>query len=332
MRTEKQLEILGNTAISFSEKLKQSRQYPIKTTSIDILQMNISRKCNLACKHCHVEAGPDREEMMSREIFSKCLDILKVSTISTLDITGGAPEMNPHLDWFINKASKPDIRLIVRTNLVILKEEKYQKFIDIYTNNRVEICASLPHFSKEQSDRQRGCGSFAGAIEIIKQLNEKGYGIEGSGLVLGLVHNPVGAYLPGNQEALEHEYKTRLYEAYGIQFNTLFCITNMPLGRYLEYLLRTDNFDDYMVELANAYNTTATENVMCKNTLSVSWDGTLYNCDFNQMLCLPAKIGQKDNIMDFSPGDFKDRDIVVHNHCFGCAAGSGSSCQGATGS
>jgi len=330
MEIEEQLATLANSSFSFSEKLREVGQYTIRTTAVDILQLNISRKCNLACKHCHVEAGPDREEMMSREVFEKCLEFVGNSTISTLDITGGSPEMNPHLRWFIGEASKIAGRLIVRSNLVILKGEEYRDFIDIYTRHKVEVCASLPHYAKEQTDRQRGCGSFDEAVEIIGELNERGYGKDGTGLVLDLVHNPVGAYLPGNQQALEHEYKTRLYEAHGIRFNNLFCITNMPLGRYLDYLLRTDNFDEYMMELVNAFNPCAAANVMCKNTLSVSWDGSLYNCDFNQMLCLPANFNGKNNIMKFSPRDFEGREIVIHNHCFGCTAGSGSSCQGAT--
>ncbi len=329
MEIKEQLEVLSNS-FSFSEKLREVGQYPIRTVEVDILQLNISRKCNLACKHCHVEAGPDREEMMSREVFERCLEVIGRSSISTLDITGGAPEMNPHLEWFIGEASKVAGRLIVRSNLVILKDERYRKFIDIYTRYGVEVCASLPHYDRERMDRQRGCGSFDGVVEVIGELNGRGYGIEGTGLVLDLVHNPVGAYLPGNQGALEHEYKVRLYEAYGIRFSNLFCIVNMPLGRYLEYLLRTGNFDDYMIELVNAFNPCAAKNVMCKNTLSVSWDGSLYNCDFNQMLCLPVNIGGRGNIMEFSPGDFGGCEIVVHNHCFGCTAGSGSSCQGAT--
>lgn len=330
MEIKEQLEALSNSSSSFSEKLREAGQYPIRTAAVDILQLNISRRCNLSCKHCHVEAGPDREEMMSREVFEKCLEVVGGSAISTLDITGGAPEMNPDLEWFLGEASKVVGRLIVRSNLVILKDEEYRKFIDIYTRHKVEVCASLPHHVKDQADRQRGCGSFDGVVEVIGELNERGYGIDGTGLVLDLVHNPVGAYLPGNQRVLEHEYKVRLYEEYGIRFSNLFCIANMPLGRYLDYLLRTDNFDDYMVELVNAFNPCAAMNVMCKNTLSVSWDGELYNCDFNQMLCLPADIGGRGNIMEFSPGDFGGREIVIHNHCFGCTAGSGSSCQGAT--
>ncbi|MCP4150537.1 MAG: radical SAM/Cys-rich domain protein [bacterium] len=330
VKENEQLGILANIGVSFTEKLEQAGQFPIKTTELEILQLNVGRKCNLACKHCHVNAGPEREEMMSREIFEKCLDILRNTSISTLDITGGAPEMNPHLEWFIDEASQYVPRLIVRSNLVILTEKKYAGFIDVFHRNKVEICASLPHYSKDQMERQRGCGTFNGAIDIIKQLNELGYCTKGTGLVLDLVHNPVGAFLPGNQKALESEFKKRLHQTYGISFNSLFCITNMPLGRYLDYLMRSENLEDYMMDLANAFNPVAAGNVMCKTTLSVAWDGSLYNCDFNQMVCLSANTGDKDNIMDFETADFSHRSIEIHNHCFGCTAGSGSSCQGAT--
>lgn len=329
MNIEKQLETLAGAPVSFQKKLEQTGLFPVKTSDLDILQLNISRKCNLACKHCHVEASPDRDEMMPREFFEKCLQLLEDTSISTLDITGGAPEMHPDLEWFIEAAAKQAKRLIVRSNLVILKDREYSKFIDIYTRNEVEICASLPSYSKEQMDRQRGCGTFDGSIEVIKELNKRGYGVEGSGLVLDLVHNPVGAFLPGSQQAIEHEYKTRLFDDFGIRFNTLFCITNMPLGRYLDYLIRTENYEDYMTDLANAFNPCAAKSVMCKNTLSVAWDGTLFNCDFNQMLNLPATINGHKNIMDFTVADFKGHEIALHNHCFGCTAGSGSSCQGA---
>ncbi|MCP4218238.1 MAG: radical SAM/Cys-rich domain protein [bacterium] len=330
IKENEQLGILANTGVSFTEKLEQAGRFPIKTSALETLQLNVGRKCNLACKHCHVNAGPDRDELMSRKIFEKCLDILRNASIPILDITGGAPEMNPHLEWFMGEASQYVQRLIVRSNLVILTDEKYAGFMDVFCDNKVKICASLPHYTPEQMERQRGCGTFDGAIDIIKKLNERGYGVEGSGLVLDLVHNPVGAFMPGRQKSLESEFKRQLFQTYGISFNTLFCITNMPLGRYLDYLMRTENLDDYMSDLANAFNPCAAENVMCKNTLSVSWDGTLYNCDFNQMVCLVAGLGGNENIMDFEPGDFENRNIEIHNHCFGCTAGSGSSCQGAT--
>lgn len=330
MECEHQLKILEESKHSFSDKLKESGQYPIKTRKIDILQLNISRKCNLSCTHCHVEAGPDRTEMMSKEILQKCLDLLRALSISTLDITGGAPEMNPHLEWFLDQTSQKCSRIIVRSNLVILTDPKYKKFLDIFTRNRVEVCASLPHYLMEKSDRQRGCGSYLASIGILKELNQRGYGQEGSGLVLDLVHNPVGTFLPGSQQCLEKEFKKRLWDDHQIRFNTLFSITNMPLGRYLKYLLESENFNDYMTELSQAFNPCAAQNVMCKNTLSVAWDGTIYNCDFNQMLCLPACIGNHDNIMDLDPSQFPNNEISIHNHCFGCTAGSGSSCQGST--
>jgi radical SAM/Cys-rich protein len=313
---------------SFEEKLKESKQYPLRAEKIEILQINVGRRCNLCCKHCHVQAGPDRTEVMSREIFKKCLAVIKNTiSISTVDITGGAPEMNPNLAWFVREAAKLNRRLIVRTNLVILLEEEYKKFIDIYTENKVEIVGSLPDYQAEKTDRQRGKGFYYKAIEVLKKLSQKGYGKKDSGLILDLVYNPVGAYLPGSQSAIEHEYRTRLKQKYDIDFNHLFCITNMPVGRYLEALMNTGNYNDYMQELARAYNPGAVPNVMCRTTISVGWDGKLYDCDFNQMLGLT--IPEIDHIDKFNADTLSKREIVIYNHCYGCTAGSGSSCQGA---
>jgi len=290
--------------------------------------MNICRKCNLFCKHCHVEAGPHRTEMMSKSLMGKCLDILRKNEISTIDITGGAPEINPHLEWFLDNASPLKRRLIVRSNLTLLLDESYHNFIDIYVRNNVEIVTSLPHYKEGGTDKQRGKCAFTTIIEVIKKLNARGYGKENSGLVLNLVHNPTGFYLPGSQSALVHEYKSRLLDDHGVYFNDLFCITNMPVGRYLEHLQKTGNLADYMAELTAAFNPSATENVMCKNTLSVSYDGQLYDCDFNQMLALP--IESHAHVNDFDMETISRRQIVLANHCYGCTAGSGSSCQGTT--
>ena len=232
MLIEKQLQVLSALKPSFSEKLKNHNQYPLKTDKIDILQLNIIKKCNLFCKHCHVEAGPDREEIMAKPVLEKALELLRDSAISTLDITGGAPEMNPHLEWFLKQASQLEKRIIVRSNLVILKEKKYRKYLDIYTHNNIELCASLPDYREGKTEKQRGCGFFMESILMLKELHNRGYGKENSGLVLDLVHNPLGAFLPGNQEAIEHEYKTNLKEYYNLSFNNLFCLINMPVGRY----------------------------------------------------------------------------------------------------
>ena len=326
---QKQLGIVGETP-HFIDKLREHKQAPLRAVEVSVLQINLGKLCNLQCKHCHVNAGPDRKEIMTRDILESCLNVLKSTEISTIDITGGAPEMNPHLEWFLYETAKLNRRLMVRTNLVILASEKYTKYIDIYTNSNIEIVTSLPDYIASKSDRQRGEGTFQKIVSVMKQLNERGYGVENSGLVLDLVHNPVGAYLPGNQDALELEYKTRLKEEHGVIFNNLFSITNIPVGRYLEYLVKTGNYEEYIDELANAFNPLAAENVMCKSTISVAWDGTLYDCDFNQMLNMQVSSNVPGNIKDFDIEKLKNREIVIHNHCYGCVAGSGSSCQGVT--
>lgn len=329
MDAREQLSALDNIGQEkFIDKLAANGQYPLKATGVDVFQMNICRKCNLFCKHCHVEAGPHRTEMMSKTLMENCLDILRENEISTIDITGGAPEINPHVEWFLDQASQLERRLILRSNLTLLLEDKYQHFIDIYARNNVEIVTSLPHYKADGTDRQRGKCAFTTIIDVIKKLNARGYGKENSGLVLNLVHNPVGFYLPGSQSALAHEYKTRLLEDHGIYFNDLFCITNMPVGRYLEHLQKSDNLSDYMTELIHSFNPAAAENVMCKNTISVSYDGQLYDCDFNQMLGL--SIEGNAHVSQFDIEAVRHRRIALANHCYGCTAGSGSSCQGTT--
>lgn len=238
--------------------------------------------------------------------------------------------MNHHLKWFIGEVGKLGKRLIVRSNLVILLEAEYSGFIDIFAENRVEIVTSLPDYHEDRTDRQRGAGVFTRIIQAMRLLNKKGYGQEGSGLVIDIVHNPAGAYLPGAQNSLGVEYKQNLLNIQEVLFNTLFCITNVPVGRYLEYLMKSGNFADYMADLCGAYNPLAAENVMCKKTISVGWDGTLYDCDFNQMLNLPVNHGAPADITDFDLQKLVDRKIVTGNHCYGCTAGAGSSCQGST--
>lgn len=329
MEANEQLSLLDNICQQkFIDTLAANGQYPMKATGVAVLQMNISRKCNLFCKHCHVEAGPHRTEMMSKSLMHTCLDILRKSEISTIDVTGGAPEINPHLEWFLENAVPLQRRLIVRSNLTLLLEENYKHFIDAYVRNNVEIVTSLPHYKAEGTDKQRGQCTFTAIVEVIKQLNARGYGKEDSGLVLNLVHNPTGFYLPGSQSALAREYKSRLLRDHGIYFNDLFCITNMPVGRYLEHLQENDTLFDYMTELINAFNSAAAENVMCKNTVSVSYDGQLYDCDFNQMLDLPLESNA--HVNEFDMEVIGRRRIVLANHCYGCTAGSGSSCQGTT--
>lgn len=333
MNSEEQLRHLtglGDDTSHFHDKLKESSHFPLKSRKIEIFQINVGWVCNLSCKHCHVEAGPERKEIMPKRVFEKCLNILKNSSIGTVDITGGAPEMNADLEWFLEQVSRLNRRLIVRSNLVILADPRYSHFIDIYAKYGVEVVGSLPHYNPGQTDLQRGKKVFETCIEVMKELNKKGYADSGGSLKLHLVHNPVGAYLPGSQSSLEYEYKNRLKQEYGVAFDSLFTITNMPVGRYLEYLLRSDNFEEYMQVLANAYNPCAVENVMCRSTISVAWNGTLFDCDFNQMLGLPVNHGAPDHIDHFDLDKLDTREIVIANHCYGCTAGSGSSCQGAT--
>jgi radical SAM/Cys-rich protein len=314
---------------SFTAKLRDSGLHPLRADGIEILQLNITRRCNLACKHCHVQAGPHRTETMSRDTLEQCMDIARRYSIPTVDITGGAPETHPDLEWFLRGTAALKRRIIVRSNLVILLEEPYRRFLDVYAQLGIEVVGSVPDYRQDRTDRQRGVGAFEKSVQAIRLLNERGYGMEGTGLVLDLVHNPAGAFLPGSQPALEHEYKTQLHSRYGIVFNKLFCLTNCPVGRYLDYLVRTDNLNDYMGTLRGAYNPAAARNVMCRTTLSVGWDGTLFDCDFNQMLGLPVNSGAPVHIRDFDFHKLRHREIVVRDHCFACTAGAGSSCQGA---
>lgn len=313
---------------NFEDKLKSMKNYPLKAGSLDIFQINVGKRCNLACRHCHVDAGPERPEMMPKDVFDKCLEIIKgTPSVKTVDITGGSPEMNPNLEWFIEEVSKTGKRLIVRSNLAILAGKEYERFIDVYAGRGVEVCVSLPDYHGDKTDRQRGKDVYIKVISVLKKLNERGYGTDKK-LVLDIVHNPAGAYLPGDQKALQRDYRSFLAKDHGIVFNNLFCITNMPIGRYLEYLQETENISDYMLELANMYNPLAAANVMCKTMISVSWDGRLYDCDFNQMLGLGIASKKCASVFDFDAEELNNRDIVIHNHCYGCTAGSGSSCQG----
>ncbi len=326
MESAKQRECLatvpGNQC--FDDKLAS----PLRAEGIQILQLNVGRRCNLNCRHCHVSAGPNRDEMMGREVFEKCLGILTDHPIGTIDLTGGAPEMNPHLPWFISEAARLERRLMVRTNLVILGDPDYRHFIDCYVDNRVELVTSLPHFQSRTADRQRGQGVFEKVIEVMRLLNERGYARPGSGLLMHVVHNPVGAFLPGAQRSLSQTYKERLSTQYGISFNELFCLNNAPVGRYLDYLFRTDNYEDYMQTLIEAFNVASVDGLMCRTTLSVGWDGRLYDCDFNQMLDLAVDHGAPDHVDIFDFDTLGSRRIVVANHCYACTAGAGSSCQG----
>ncbi len=315
----------------FQQRLENIGLYPLKPTGIEIFQVNVGKMCNQTCRHCHVDAGPDRTEIMTQQTMQQCLDVLQANPfLKSVDITGGTPEMNPHFHWFIEEIKKINRHVMVRCNLtIILANKKYYGLPLFYKQYNVEVICSLPFYSQDRTDRQRGDGVFDKSIKALQMLNEVGYGKEDTGLLLNLVYNPAGAFLPPSQTALEKEYKEVLKERYGIVFNKLYVITNMPISRYLDYLLSSGNYERYMEKLVNAFNPSAAANVMCRNTISVGWDGYLYDCDFNQMLELKANSASK-HISQFNLQQLNNREIILGQHCYGCTAGAGSGCGGAT--
>ena len=335
-----QLEILEHGAnhddafrlIPFQQKLEGIGLYPLKPTQLEIFQINVGKMCNQVCKHCHVDAGPDRKEIMTRETMQQCLDVLKInSSFKTVDLTGGAPEMNPDFRWFIEEIKKVNssINIIVRCNLTIIRSnKKYYDLPDFFKQHNIEVVSSLPFYTKDRTDRQRGDGVFEDSIKALQMLNAVGYGVADRGLTLNLVYNPAGAFLPPSQTSLEKDFKESLQKDFGIVFNNLFAITNLPISRYLDYLLQSGNYEKYMEKLVFAFNPAAAANVMCRNTISVGWDGFIYDCDFNQMLELKVDCSSK-HIAQFNLQQLANRSIVVNQHCYGCTAGAGSSCGGA---
>jgi radical SAM/Cys-rich protein len=326
-----QLRILSQTASSppFDLRLDQAGLLPFRATGISVLQINVGKLCNQTCHHCHVDAGPDRIESMSRETAEQCMAVLANTDIPTVDLTGGAPELNPNFRWLVEQARLLNRHVIDRCNLTVLLVPSQQDLAGFLATHQVEIVASLPYYRASQTDAQRGDGVFDKSIEAIRILNRLGYGQDASGLILNLAYNPVGAFLPPKQEPTEALFKRELSTRFGIVFNRLYTITNMPISRFLEFLVESDNYAGYMDRLANAFNPAAAAGVMCRSTLSVGWDGTLYDCDFNQMLDLPVDHGVPSHIRDFDPARLHRRRIVTGNHCYGCTAGSGSSCGGA---
>lgn len=314
---------------SFESKLNEIGVHPLKPTQIDIFQINVGKMCNQVCAHCHVDAGPDRKEIMTKETMQQCLDALKESSISTVDLTGGAPEMNPHFRWFVEELSKMGKQIIVRCNLtIILANPKYHDLPDFFKKHNINVVSSLPYFNAKRTDAQRGDGVFEKSIKALQMLNAVGYGSPDSNLKLDLVYNPAGTFLPGDQYALESQFKRKLQE-YDIVFNDLFCITNLPISRFLEYLNKTEQYQQYMEELVAAFNPSAAMGVMCRNTISIGWDGCMYDCDFNQMLDLKVN-GSASHVADFNMKELESRTIILNQHCYGCTAGAGSSCGGAT--
>lgn len=315
---------MPNSPVDFAEKLNGEE---LSSKTVDTLQVNVGKLCNQACKHCHVDASPIRTEIMGRAIIDACLRVLREFQIPTLDITGGAPEMIPDFRLFVTEARKSNAKVIVRHNLTVMFEAAQMDLPEFFAENRVEIVCSLPYFLQQQTDAQRGTGVFDKSIEGLKRLNAVGYGAD-KNLVLNLVYNPVGAFLPPAQETIEADFRRELKERYGISFDNLFTITNIPIARYLDWLRRSGNEAGYMQKLVDAFNPATIERLMCRNIISVDWTGKLYDCDFNQMLDLRVDKNSPQTIFVFDLKKLKKRRIATANHCFGCTAGAGSSCGG----
>jgi radical SAM/Cys-rich protein len=315
--------------MDFIETLKKHGAYPLKAVSIDTFQVNVGYRCNMSCKHCHVQAGPMREETMGLATIKDVLRVLKVSDIRSLDITGGAPECNPHLKYLIEAAKELGCHVMVRSNLTIFSEDGMKDFPRFYKDHDVELVASLPSYLAEPVDRVRGEKTFEKSINALRTLNGLGFGVDPDGLKLDLVHNPQGCFFPPPQTTMEEEYRRELERRYGVSFNSLFTLTNMPIGRFRRFLTERNQLDRYMDRLKNSFNPATLDGVMCRHLLNVGWDGTLYDCDFNQMVNLPLLNKYPQNLAEIDPILLAEREIACDDHCFGCTAGQGSSCQGA---
>ncbi|NJN30778.1 MAG: radical SAM/Cys-rich domain protein [Synechococcales cyanobacterium RM1_1_8] len=317
---------------SFDKALVANGWPGLQPAKLDIFQINIGKLCNMTCRHCHVDSGPDRtKENMDRETVEACLAALDQTEATTVDLTGGAPELNPHFRYLVDECIQRGKQVIDRCNLTVLLLPGREDLPDWFAQRGVEVVCSLPHYRQRNTDAQRGDGTYERSIEALKRLNAAGYGQGDPQRVLTLMTNPVGAFLAGNQAKAEQEWKRGLARNHGVSFDRLIALNNMPISRYLEWLEETNNLQGYMETLVNAFNPATIDGLMCRNTLSIAWDGRIFDCDFNQMLDLEARYvdGRPLHIRDFNPAEFAQRRIVTGRHCFGCTAGAGSSCGGA---
>jgi radical SAM/Cys-rich protein len=333
--TAEQLRQLAAVAIpgelDFLAQLALSGKAPLAPAPAEIFQINVGKLCNMTCRHCHVDAGPDRtEENMDRATIDQCLAALDRTACHTVDITGGAPELNPHFTYLVEQAVARGKHVIDRCNLTILLLPRFAHLAAWLAERGVEVVASLPHFRALNTDAQRGDGTYEKSIAALRLLNEVGYGKGDARRRLTLVTNPAGAFLAGDQASLERDWKRELERLHGVTFDRLFALNNMPISRYLEWLVERGQLDEYMTLLRDAFNPAAVGGLMCRNTISVSWDGRLFDCDFNQMLELEMNLPGSRHVRDFDPGSLERREVVVARHCYGCTAGAGSSCGGAT--
>lgn len=304
----------------------------LRPTALDIFQINLGKLCNMTCRHCHVDSGPDRVvENMDRETVDACIAAIERSGAHTVDLTGGAPELNPHFRYLVEACVEMGKHVIDRCNLTILLVPKMRDLPAWFAERGVEVVCSLPHYRARNTDAQRGEGTYEKSIRALKRLNAVGYGQGDPKRVLTLMSNPAGAFLAGDQGKLEGEWKAKLERHHGVTFDRLFCLNNMPMSRFLEWLLDSGNLEGYMQRLLGAFNPGAIGGLMCRNTLSVGWDGRMYDCDFNQQLEMAFTDGDRPlHVADFDLERWRARRILTERHCFGCTAGAGSSCGGAT--
>lgn len=313
---------------SFDEKIREISGDVLRAEDISVLQVNVGYACNMSCKHCHLSAGPGRSEIMSRETMDEVLRAVRTHGIKTVDITGGAPELNPDLPYLIAEAGNAGAHVIVRSNLTVLLEPGMEGVPEFYRDHGVEVVASMPHFTGSSVDRVRGGGTFKKSLRVLRLLNDLGYGKSGTGLILNLVYNPPGALLPGSQKGLEDRFRKEL-AAQGILFSSLFVLANVALGRFRDFLVRTKGLESYMKSVRKAFNPGTVEGLMCRHLVSVRWDGMLFDCDFNQVPGLPVEDACPRHISVYDHQRLARRRIVTDEHCFVCAAGAGTSCQGA---
>ena len=313
---------------AFEERLVRIGRWPLRAAGVESLQVNVGKLCNQTCLHCHVDAGPTRTEIMTRETAEQVVDVLHRYDVPTVDITGGAPELNPNFDYLVTEARALGRHVIDRCNLTVFFVEGRQYLPEFLREHQVEVTASLPCYTEENVEKQRGKGVFTKSIEALRLLNQLGYGQPGTNLRLNLVYNPLGPYLPGPQDSLERAYRQHLGEEHGVVFNHLYTLTNMPISRFLAHLNRSGNYERYMELLVEKFNPSTLDGLMCRSLVSVGWNGTLYDCDFNQMLALPMDHGLPNHIRDFDAVILARREVRTGQHCYGCTAGSGSSCMG----
>jgi len=339
-RPEKQFEVLSEADVDggpsgsgwFRDDLEAAGWDEFTPAELEIVQINVGKLCNMTCRHCHVDSGPDRtEENMDRETVNQCLEVILKSDAHTVDLTGGAPELNPNFEYIVETCVEAGRHVIDRCNLTILTTEPYKHLPEWMGERGVEVVCSLPHYREMNTDAQRGDGTYEKSIRALEMLNDAGYGQGDPERKLTLVTNPVGAYLAGDQDSLEQEWKDALQRNHGVTFDELLALNNMPMSRYLEWLMEKDKVEEYLQRLTNAFNPSTISGLMCRNTLSISWDGYIYDCDFNQQLEMNMDLGDHDqpHITDFDLEEWREHSIKTHRHCYGCTAGSGSGCGGA---